>query len=110
MVKREYAPDRGDLIWINFNLSLGHEQTGRRPAIVLSPKLYNKKSGLILVCPITSSIKGYPYEVEIGKNGVILTDQIKSVAWKERRAKFIASVPEEILFEVFDKIKTLLEI
>jgi len=110
MVKREYIPDRGDLIWINFNPVLGHEQKGRRPAIVLSPKLYNKKSGLILVCPITSSIKGYPYEVGVGKNGVILTDQIKSVAWKERKAEFIASVSEEILFEVFDKIKTLLDI
>jgi len=109
MVNRSYVPDRGDLVWLSLRKALGHEQKGRRPAIVLSPKIYNKKSGLMLACPITSSIKGYSYEVVIEKGGAILADQIKSVAWQERKAKFIDSAPDEVLVEVFEKIKTLLD-
>ena len=110
MVKKKYIPDRGDIVWLNFNPTFGHEQKGRRPAIVLSPKIYNEKSGLMLVCPITSVIKGYPYEIVLEGKGAILIDQIKSVAWQERKATFIAFSPDEVLIEVFDKIKTLLDV
>ena len=88
-----YVPKRGDAIWINFNPQAGHEQAGRRPAIVLSPQSYNGKVGLCLLCPITNQTKGYPFEVLIpaglGVTGVILSDQGKSLDWRVRNAEFI---------------------
>ena len=108
MVKK-YIPDRGDIIWINLDPSLGHEQKGRRPGFVLSPKSYNKVSGLIVACPITSISKKYPYEVVLGKRGVILTDQIRSLSWQERRVEFITRSSPQIVVEVFNKIKTLFD-
>jgi mRNA interferase MazF len=85
-----YVPERGDVVWITFNPQAGHEQAGYRPAVVLSPKTYNGKVGLALLCPITSQIKGYPFEVEVPEglsvNGVILSDQVKSLDWKARNA------------------------
>lgn len=110
MVKKNYIPDRGDIIWLNFSPQAGHEQAGKRPAIVLSPKEYNKKVGLSLLCPITSKVKGYPFEVIIkGKiSGVILSDQIRSLDWKIRNAEFIQKADKNVLTEVINNIGLLL--
>lgn len=86
-----YIPDRGDIVWLNFNPQLGHEQAGLRPALVISPKTYNEKSGLMLACPITSKVKGYPFEVRIKAkkvDGAILADQVKSLDWRVRKPSF----------------------
>ncbi len=91
----EYVPDRGDVIWLQFNPQAGHEQAGRRPALVISPKAYNRKVGLLICCPITNQKKGYPFEVNlpegIGITGVILSDQVKSLDWKVRQANIYRS-------------------
>ena len=88
-----YVPNRGDVVWIDFNPQTGHEQAGRRPAIVLSPSAYNGKVGLAILCPITNQAKGYPFEVPIptglAVKGVILADQVKSLDWQSRNAQFI---------------------
>jgi mRNA interferase MazF len=111
MVKKQsYVPQRGDLIWLEFAPQSGHEQTGRRPGLVLSPDFYNRPSGLALVCPITSKVKGYPFEVLVREgsiNGAVLSDQLKSVDWKQRRAKFIARGSTNLVTEVTDKITLL---
>jgi len=108
----KYVPSRGDVIWLSFNPQSGHEQSGHRPAIVISPKEYNVKAGLALCCPITSKIKGYPFEVRITvKNkidGVILSDQVKSLDWKDRQAKYIASASKDILEETVEKMNLLI--
>lgn len=107
-----HIPDRGDLIWVTFNPQAGHEQAGRRPALVLSPAAYNAKVGLAILCPITSQIKNYPFEVlipdglEIG--GAILSDQVKSLDWKIRQAEFIGKLPASTLAEVLQKLDTLI--
>ncbi len=107
-----YIPDSGDIIWITFNPQAGHEQTGRRPALVLSPASYNGKVNLALLCPITSQIKGYPFEVLIPKGlkvrGAILSDQIKNLDWKARNAEFADKLPNTELDEVVQRIKILL--
>ena len=107
-----YIPNRGDAIWIDFNPQAGHEQAGRRPALVLSPQSYNGKVGLCLLCPITNQIKGYPFEVLIPKglgiSGVVLSDQIKNLDWKSRRAEFIVNLPETVMNEVLKKLTSLL--
>ncbi len=107
-----YVPERGDAIWISLNPQAGHEQAGRRPAVVLSPSAYNGKVGLALCCPITGQVKGYPFEVAIpaglGVSGVILADQIKSLDWRVRRAERIGALPEETMAEVLEKLATLL--
>ena len=107
-----YVPTRGDAIWINFNPQTGHEQAGRRPAIVLSPQSYNGKVGLCLLCPITNQVKGYPFEVLVpaglGVTGVVLSDQAKSLDWRVRNAEFIADLPESVTNEVLKKLKSLL--
>ena len=111
MVK-EFIPDRGDLVWINMQPQAGHEQSGRRPAAVLSPKSYNGKVGLALLCPITSQIKGYPFEVmipsELKVKGVILSDQVKSLDWKIRKAEFCDKLPQDVILEIIKKLETLL--
>ena len=108
-----YVPDRGDAIWLEFNPQAGHEQAGRRPALVLSPKSYNNKVGLLICCPITNQVKGYPFEVqlpnELGVTGVVLSDQVKSLDWKARKATFIAQVPDAVFKDVLAKLNTLLE-
>ncbi|MBE7550379.1 MAG: endoribonuclease MazF [Anaerolineales bacterium] len=108
-----YVPERGDAVWLSFTPQAGHEQAGRRPAIVLSPKSYNQKVGLAIFCPITNQIKGYPFEVmlpkEVGVTGVILSDQVKSLDWRVRKAEFIGSLPEEVINEVLAKLSILLE-
>jgi mRNA interferase MazF len=108
-----YVPERGDAVWISFTPQAGHEQAGRRPAVVLSPQSYNQKVGLAIFCPITNQMKGYPFEVilpkEAGLTGVILADQVKSLDWQVRKAEFIGSLPEEVINEVLAKLITLLE-
>jgi mRNA interferase MazF len=105
-----YIPDRGDIIWLEFGPQIGHEQKGRRPGIVLSKKEYNQKSNLAIICPITSKIKDYPFEVRINSiiQGVILSDQIRSIDWKSRNIAFIEKIPEGILKEILENINLLL--
>lgn len=106
-----YVPDRGDIVWLNFTPQAGHEQRGTRPAIIISPKIYNKKTNLALCCPITSNVKGYPFEVVVkGKkiDGVILSDHLKNLDWKARDIKFIEKASAPVLTECIDKISTLI--
>lgn len=104
--------DRGDLVWINFNPQAGHEQAGRRSAIVLSPKAFNETTGFVSVCPITHTIRGWGYEVLLPNglvfNGVILTDQIKNLDWRARRIDIVGKAPNEVINECLDKIHTFL--
>jgi mRNA interferase MazF len=108
-----YSPDRGDAVWLNFSPKAGHEQSGRRPAVVVSQKSYNRKVGLGLFCPITSQIKGYPFEVLIPAgmsiSGVVLSDQVKSLDWQVRDAQFICKLPVSTMSEVLKKLSTLLK-
>lgn len=108
-----YIPDRGDLIWISLNPQAGHEQAGRRPALILSPASYNGKVGLAILCPITNRIKGYPFEVSIPEglmiSGVVLSDQVKSLDWRARQAQKIDTAPEAVLAEVLAKLGSLLQ-
>lgn len=107
-----YIPNRGDIIWITLNPQAGHEQAGRRPAVILSPAAYNGKVGLALLCPITSQIKDYPFEVMIPPGlkitGAILSDQVKSLDWKARQAELICTLPKETVDEILGKLNILL--
>ena len=104
-----YVPDRGDVVWLSFDPQVGREQAGRRPALVLSPKDYNGKVGLLLCCPITTRAKGYPFEVSIPAEaqvtGVILSDHVRSLDWRGRQAERITHLPDETLREVLDRIE-----
>lgn len=106
------APDRGDLIWLTFDPQAGHEQAGRRPALVISPASYNAKVGLALVCPITSRSKDYPFEVALPEGleiqGVVLADQVKSLDWRARHADSIGQLPEKLVDEVLNKVRLLI--
>jgi mRNA interferase MazF len=112
MVARETVPKRGDLIWICLTPQAGHEQAGRRPALVLSPIEYNQRVGLALMCPVTSRVKGYPFEValpdDLEVTGVILSDQLKSLDWRARRAEIVCEAPRSVTDEVLGKLNTLL--
>ncbi len=112
MSKGRYVPRRGDVIRLDFNPQSGHEQAGRRPALVLSPTEYNRTVGLAVVCPITNEEKGYPWEVAIAESdfvsGVVLADQVKSLDWRGRRAEFVCTPDEELLEEVVEKTIALL--
>jgi mRNA interferase MazF len=114
VAKTGYVPDRGDVVWLAFDPQSGHEQAGRRPALVLSPASYNGKIGLALFCPITSQIKGYPFEVPISAglavSGVVLSDQIKSLDWRARQAEFICKLPEDVTVKVLKLVGTLLKV
>ena len=107
-----WIPERGDIVWITMNPTVGHEQSGRRPALVLSPASYNGKVRLAILCPITSQAKGYPFEVAIpgglAVEGVVLSDQAKSLDWSERGAEFACRVPSAITAEVLRKLIPLL--
>ena len=109
---RTYVPQCGDVVWITLNPQAGHEQAGRRPAVVLSPQSYNGKTGLALLCPITNQIKGYPFEVIIPVGlsvaGAVLSDQVKSLDWRARNAELICTLPTETISEVLQKLGTLL--
>lgn len=113
MVKsKTYVPKRGDAVWVTFNPQAGHEQSGRRPAVVLSPEAYNAKVGLAILCPVTNQIKGYPFEVLIPAGlpvaGAILSDQAKSLDWRVRKAELICTVPSKTISEALQKLNTLL--
>ncbi|NQU11654.1 endoribonuclease MazF [bacterium] len=106
-----YCPKRGHVIWISLNPQAGHEQAGHRPALVLSPESYNRKVGLALLCPITNQVKGYPFEVAIPSgvkaSGAVLSDQVKSLDWKARKASLFCTLPEATVREVLNKLLTL---
>lgn len=108
-----YIPDRGQLIWLTFNPQAGNEQSGRRPALVLSPATYNAKAGLVLVCPATSQQKGYPFEVRLPSglpvSGVVLADQLRSLDWRVREAALICRVPDTVVAEALAKASALLQ-
>jgi mRNA interferase MazF len=110
-VAGSYVPDRGDIVWLQFDPQAGHEQAGHRPALVISPKAYNGKVGLALFCPITSRVKGYPFEVQFPAgskaSGAVLADQLKSLDWRARKAKRFAAASKEVLGEVLAKIQAL---
>ena len=112
MTQAAYIPERGDAVWITLLPRAGHEQSGRRPAVVLSPEAYNAKVGLALFCPVTGQIKGYPWEVRIPDglaiSGVVLADQVKSLDWRSRSAVKICKLPEPAVLEILDKLETLL--
>jgi mRNA interferase MazF len=113
MVKpQKYIPQCGDVVWITLNPQAGHEQAGRRPAVVLSLKEYNGKTGLAILCPITNQIKGYPFEVivpyALPVEGAILSDQVKSLDWRARNIEFICTLPEDTISEVLQKLGALL--
>ena len=106
---QSYVPDAGDIVWISFDPQTAHEQAGHRPAVVLSPAAYNAKTSLMVCCPMTAQIKDYPFEVVIAgpSPSAVLADQVKSLDWKIRNAKFIARVPRSIIEEVSKKLRTL---
>ena len=107
-----YVPHRGDLVWLAFQPQAAHEQSGHRPALVLSPRTYNRRTGLFLACPITSKSKGYPFEVAIPDgvpvSGVVLSDQIKSLDWKARQASLAGRVSMDLVDEVVALIQPLI--
>jgi mRNA interferase MazF len=107
---RRYIPEAGDIVWLQFNPQAGHEQAGHRPAVVLSPASYNGRSGLMLCCPMTTQIKGYPFEVPVAgsKLGAVLADQIKSLDWNARKAQFKGKVSPAELSEVRRKAAALI--
>ncbi len=110
MVKR-YVPGRGDLVWLNFTPQAGHEQAGHRPALVLSPAPYNDKTGLMLCCPITSQVKGYPFEVLLSPDapvrGAVLSDQLRSVDWRARKAKPAGVAGGDVVVQVLARARAL---
>jgi mRNA interferase MazF len=114
VVKRLYVPEAGDLVWLTFDPQRGREQRGRRPALILSPRIYNVRTQLAVACPITSHAKGYPFEVPVTGTegidgvGVILADHLKSLDWKERRAEFAGTLPAPALADVRDRVRALL--
>ncbi len=107
-----YVPARGDVVWLSFDPQAGHEQSGRRPAVVLSPAAYNRKVGLAIFCPITNQVKGYPFEALIPQgmpvSGAVLSDQVKSLDWRARRADKIGALPTALTDEILAKVRTLL--
>jgi mRNA interferase MazF len=111
--KPAYIPGRGDIVWITLNPQAGHEQAGRRPAVVLSPRSYNAKVGLAVLCPVTNQVKGYPFEVTLPSGspvaGAVLSDQVKSLDWRSRQAEWICSLPPLVMDEVLGKLRTLLD-
>ncbi|MDA8092881.1 MAG: endoribonuclease MazF [Betaproteobacteria bacterium] len=109
----KFVPERGDIVWLDFNPQAGHEQSGRRPALVLSTKGYNGKTNLAVVCPITNKVKGYPFEVLLPEGpvtGAVLSDQVASLDWVVRRAVRVAAVGDDILGEVLAKIVALIQL
>jgi mRNA interferase MazF len=113
VARRAYVPDAGDVVWLRFDPQAGREQAGHRPALVLSPAGYNGKTGLMVCCPLSTQIKGYPFEVAAhidGRSSVVLSDQVKSLDWQVRRARRRGAVPASVIVEVRAKIKALLAI
>lgn len=110
---RAYVPDTGEVVWLQFDPQAGHEQSGHRPALVISPASYNGKTGLMVCCPMATKIKGHPFEVLAEVDGVecaVLSDQVKSLDWRVRRAKKKGVVSDDVLVHVRAKMKALLQI
>jgi mRNA interferase MazF len=111
-VSESYIPERGDVIWLDFQPQAGHEQGGRRPTVVLSPRAYNGKVGLALLCPITKQVKGYHFQVELPPGlevgGVVLADHIKNLDWQARRADFICRLPGPVVKDILAKLAVLI--
>ena len=109
-----HVPDRGDIVWVDFDPQAGHEQAGRRPALIVSPISYNRKVGLVLLCPVTNQRKGYPFEVTLPQGlkvaGVVLADQLKSMDWRARRAEFCCRAPAATVLDVIGKAQSLLAV
>lgn len=114
MVARTYTPAAGDLVWLTFDPQAGHEQRGRRPALIVSPRTYNAKAGLAIACPITSHAKDYPFEVRLPAggaiSGVVLADHVKNLDWNARRVVFAAKAPADVTTEVRERLRVLLEL
>jgi mRNA interferase MazF len=117
LVTAPYVPDRGDVVWLDFTPQAGREQAGRRPALVLSPALYNSKVSLMLCCPLTNQAKGYPFEVPVVPaagsagakvTGVVLADQVRNLDWRQRNAQKIGAVTPQCVLGVSNKIKALI--
>jgi mRNA interferase MazF len=110
--KRAFVPERGDAVWVTLDPQAGHEPAGRRPALVLSPSAYNGRVGLALLCPVTSQVKGYPFEVALPEglplSGVVLSDEVKSLDWRARKARRICAVPAEVVAQVLERLNALL--
>jgi mRNA interferase MazF len=111
-VSEPYVPDAGDLVWLDFDPRAGHEQAGRRPAIVLTTHDYNEAASLAVVCPVTRQVKGYPFEVVLppasGFEGAILADHVKSVDWRARRAEYHAKAPASVVDDLRERLRALL--
>ena len=109
---RAYVPDAGDLVWLTFDPQAGSEQCGRRPALILSPRSYNAKARLAIACPITSQVKGYPFEVALPAGGtiggVVLADHVKNLDWQARRVEFAERAPSEVVTDVRERLRALL--
>ena len=112
-MRQPYTPERGDLIRLTFDPQAGHERAGRRPALVLSPKSYHLKTGMALICPVTSRVKGYPFEVALSAGlataGVVLSDQIRNVDYKARQSDLIEVAPDRVIEEVLQRLNQLLK-
>jgi mRNA interferase MazF len=112
LVASRYIPDAGDLVWLTFDPQAGHEQRGRRPALILSPRAYNAKARLAIACPLTSHVKGYPFEVALPADGrvtgVVLADHVPNLDWGARRVEFAATVSEDVLTDVRERLRVLL--
>ena len=112
MRRTSYVPDAGDIIWVSFDPQRGHEQRGPRPSLVLSPRAYNARRSLALVCPVTSHVKGHSFEVPLPADskikGAVLCDHLRSIDWRVRRVRFAQAAPDEVLTEVRERIRPLL--
>jgi len=112
VVTRPYVPDAGDLVWLTFDPQAGREQRGRRPALILSPRIYNSKARLAIACPITSHVKGYPFEVRLpsgGKiSGVVLADHVRNLDWQARHVAFETKAPADVVIDVRERLRVLL--
>jgi mRNA interferase MazF len=112
VVARSYVPDAGDLVWLTFDPQAGHEQRGRRPALILSPRAYNARARLAIACPVTNQAKGYPFEVSLPPDarvtGVVLADHVKNLDWTARRVEFAGTAPVEVVADVRERLRVLL--
>lgn len=112
VIRRGYVPERGDVVWMMFGPQTGHEQSGRRPGVVMSSSIYNGRTGMALCCPITSHVKGYPFEVVVPAGlkitGAILADHIRNIDWKARRAEYLCQLPDNTMEEVAEKLISLI--
>ncbi len=109
-IEKSYVPDRGDIVWVTFSPRRGHEQAGRRPALVLSPRRYSEQTSFMFCCPITSRVKGYPFEVPVSAkavHGVVLADQAYTFDWRARRTKFVGRAPEATIAKAGEFVATL---